>query len=296
MERFSETQKGVIYNVAAHLLWGGMAVYFGLMRHIPAAEIAIHRGLWSLPLAALIIWWLGQWREVFVVFKQPRNLGILALCGSIIVLNWGFYIWSIEVGRALESSLGYFINPLLNIVAGYLFLGERFTRAQLIAIALAVVAVAIQTIASGVFPWLGLLLGGSFCLYGLLRKTVKVGPTQGFMVEVMVIAVPLLLLEMWFFKQGTALFAGNTYDTLMLIGCGAWTTGALVFFAASLKRIRYSTAGILQFISPSLVFLTAIFMFGEPMDRWKLLSFVLLWIALAIYMAAALREERAKQA
>jgi chloramphenicol-sensitive protein RarD len=296
MHGLTETQKGVTYNVAAHLLWGGMAVYFGLMRHIPAAEIAVHRGLWSVPLAAIIIWWLGQWGDVFKILRQPRTVALLALTGAIIVFNWGFYIWSIEVGRALESSLGYFINPLLNIVAGYLFLGERFTRAQVVAIALAVVAVAIQTISSGVFPWLGLLLGGTFCIYGLIRKTVQTGPTQGFMVEVMLIAPPLLLLEIWFLEQGTAHFGANTFDTLMLAGCGAWTTGALVFFAASLKRIRYSTAGILQFISPSLVFLTAIYMFGEPIDAWKLFSFALLWVALAIYTMSSLRTERAKSA
>jgi chloramphenicol-sensitive protein RarD len=294
MQGLSEQHKGILFNVIAHLFWGGMAVYFGFMRHIPAMEIAIHRGLWSVPLAILIVWWLGQTKEVLAVFRQPRNLALLALTGSIIVLNWGFYIWSIEVGRALESSLGYYINPLLNIVAGYFLLGERFNRAQLAAIALAVVAVLIQTISSGVFPWLGLLLGGSFCIYGLIRKQVSVGPTQGFLVEVLLIAVPLLVLEAFFFKSGVARFGATVSDTLLLIGCGAWTTGALVFFAASLKRIRYSTAGILQFISPSLVFLTAIFMFGEPIDRWKLLSFALLWVALTIYSVSAIREERAK--
>jgi chloramphenicol-sensitive protein RarD len=295
MNGLSEQHKGVLFNVIAHLLWGGMAVYFGLMRHIPAMEIAVHRGLWSVPLAVLIVWWLGQTRDVLAIFRQPRNLAILALTGSIIVLNWGFYIWSIEVGRALESTLGYYINPLLNIVAGYFVLGERFNRAQAVAIALAVVAVLIQTIASGVLPWLGLMLGTSFCLYGLIRKKVSVGPTQGFLVEVLLIAPPLVILEWWFVRHGVAKFGGTTFDTLMLAGCGAWTTGALVFFAASLKRIRYSTAGILQFISPSLVFLTAIFMLGEPIDRWKLLSFVLLWIALAIYSFSAFREERARR-
>jgi chloramphenicol-sensitive protein RarD len=162
----------------------------------------------------------------------------------------------------------------------------------MVAIALATVAVLVQTIASGVFPWLGLLLGGSFCIYGLIRKQVSVGPTQGFLIEVLLIAGPLLVLEAVLFKTGAAKFGGTTYDTLMLVGCGALTTGALVFFAASLKRIRYSTAGILQFISPSLVFLTAIFMFGEPIDFWKLLSFALLWLALAIYSFSTLRGER----
>ena len=292
----SEQHKGVVFNVTAHLFWGGMAVYFGFMRHIPAAEIAVNRGLWSLPLAALIIWWLGQWADVWRALTNPRHLAILTFTGMIIVFNWGFYIWSIEVGRALESSLGYYINPLLNVLAGYVFLGERFTKAQMLAIAFAACGVVVQTIASGVFPWLGLALGASFCIYGLLRKTVPVGPTQGFMVEVLVIALPLLIAEFWFMKSGTAHFASNGFDTAMLVGCGAWTTGALVFFAASLKRIRYSTAGILQYISPTLVFLTAIFMFGEHIDRWKLLSFALIWIGLAIYSFSAIREDRLKQA
>jgi chloramphenicol-sensitive protein RarD len=144
-----------------------------------------------------------------------------------------------------------------------------------------------------VFPWLGLMLGASFCLYGLLRKMIPVGPTQGFMVEVALIALPLLAFNIWLFQTGEAKFGGTVFDTLMLMGCGVLTTGALVFFSASLKRIRYSTAGMLQYISPSLVFLTAIFMFKEPLDMWKLLSFVLLWIALAIYSWSAWKADRA---
>jgi chloramphenicol-sensitive protein RarD len=286
-------QKGVIFCVIAHLFWGGMAPYFGLIRHISAPEIAVNRGLWSLPIAALIIWKFGQWADVWRVFRAPKQLAILALTGSIIVFNWGFYVWSIEVGRAMESSLGYYINPLLNVVAGYAFLGERFNRAQLAAIVLAVVAVIVQTVATGVFPWLGLMLGASFCLYGLLRKTVAVGATQGFMVEVTLIAAPLLAYNLWLFQSGTAKFGENTFDTLMLMGCGVLTTGALVFFASALKHIRYSTAGMLQYISPTLVFLTAIFMFKEPLDIWKMLSFILIWIALAIYSWSAWAEERA---
>ena len=292
VQSLSEQHKGVLFNICAHLVWGGMAVYFGFMGHIPSNEIAINRGLWSLPIAALIIWWLGQWGDVWQALRNPRHLGILALTGAIIVFNWGFYVWSIQVGRALESSLGYFINPLLNVIVGFLFLGERFTRAQVVAIGFAVTGVLVQTISTGVLPWLGLALGGSFCLYGLLRKTIPVGPTQGFFVETLVIAVPLLFAELWLIQQGTAHFGSNAKDTLLLMACGLWTTSALVFFAASLKRIRYSTAGILQYISPTLVFLTAIFMFGEHMNFWKAVSFVLIWIGLAIYSVSALREDR----
>jgi chloramphenicol-sensitive protein RarD len=291
----SEQHKGVLFNVIAHLIWGVMAPYFGLIRHIWAGEIAVNRGLWSIPVAAVIVWRLGQWPDVLAILRNPRQLSVLALCSLIIVFNWGFYVWSIEAGRAMESSLGYYINPLLNVVAGYFFLGERFNRYQVVAIALAVVAVVVQTVATGVFPWLGLMLGGSFCLYGLLRKTVPAGPVPGFMVEVMLAGLPLLAYEFYLFQQGTALFGSTPFNTLMLMGCGLLTTGALVFFALSLKRIRYSTAGLLQYISPSLVFLTAIFMFGEPAGFWKLLSFALIWTALAIYSYSAIREESVRR-
>lgn len=291
MHGMSESQKGVLFCVIAHLFWGGMAPYFGMMRDVPVMEIAVNRGLWSLPIAIAIVAWFGQFPDVGRVFRNPRHLAILALTSSIIVFNWGFYVWSIEVGRALESSLGYFINPLLNVIAGYLFLHERFTRAQVVAIALAALGVIIQTVATGVFPWLGLMLGTSFCIYGLLRKMVPVGATQGFLVEVMLIAPPLVVVEYWLFQKGEATFGSSPTTTLMLIGCGGLTAGALLFFAESLKRIRYSTAGILQYISPSLVFLTAIFMFGEHMDRWKLLSFVFIWVALAIYSVSAFRND-----
>ena len=293
---FSHAEKGVIYAVCAHLTWGAMAVYFGFMRHINPMEIAVHRGLWSIPFAAIIIWWLGQYRDVLKAIASPRNMAILALTSSIIVLNWGFYIWSIEVGRTLESSLGYYINPLMNVVMGYLFLGERFNRLQLVALVFAGIAVLIQTISAGVFPWLGLMLASSFCLYGFLRKTIKVGPTQGFFIEVCIIAMPLLLVELWLRSKGEMHFGTNVKDTLLLMGCGAMTTSALVFFAASVKLLRYSTVGLLQYISPTLVFLTAIFLFHEPMDKWKLLSFIILWIGLAIYSFSALMEEKNRRA
>ena len=226
----------------------------------------MHRGLWAIPCAALIIWWLGQYKDVWQAVASKRNLAILTLTGAIIVFNWGFYVWSIEMGRTLEASLGYYINPLMNVVMGYLFLGERFNRLQMVALLLALIAVLIQTFAAGVFPWLGLMLATSFCIYGFLRKTIAVGPTQGFFIEVCIIAIPLLLTQVWLVNNGEAHFGGTLPDTLLLMGLGLMTTSALVFFALSIKLLRYSTAGLLQYISPTLVFLTAVFVFGEPMD------------------------------
>jgi chloramphenicol-sensitive protein RarD len=292
--KLSEPNKGVLFAVIAHLFWGGMAVYFGLLRHINPMEIAVNRGVWSVPVAALVIWYLDLGSKVWLAIKSPKTVLTLAFTSAIIVFNWTFYIWCIQHGRTLEASLGYFINPLLNVVAGFLFLGERFNRAQLIAIALASVGVIVQTITSGAFPFLGLALAGSFCIYGLLRKTVSVGPVEGFYIEVLLIAAPLLAVEAWLASKGQTHFGGSLFDTLMLLGCGVLTSGALIFFAASLKRLRYSTAGLLQYISPSLVFLTAVFVFHEAMDGWKMLSFVIIWIALVIYSVSSLRTEAIK--
>ncbi|WP_395688310.1 EamA family transporter RarD [Aestuariivirga sp.] len=288
-------ETGVVLAVMAHLVWGGMAFYFGLIRHISPVEIAVNRGFWALPVAVLVVWYLGQWPDVRRALTNPRHVAILALTSSLIVFNWGFYVWSIEVGRTLESSLGYFINPLLNVVMGYLFLGERFTSPQKVALGLACVGVIVQTVALGYFPWLGLMLAVTFCLYGFLRKTIPVGPTQGFLIEVLIAALPLLAAEWWLAERGEARFAANGYDTLMLMGCGVMTAVSLMLYAASIRRIRYSTAGLLQYISPSLVFLTAVFIFGEQMNVLKLVSFVIIWIALAIFSWTALRDERLRR-
>ena len=291
LKNLSEPNKGVLFAVIAHLFWGGMAVYFGLIRHINPMEIAVNRGVWSIPIAAVVVWWLGQFTEVWAVLKNPKMVLILTLTSAIIVFNWTLYIWCIQHGRALEASLGYFINPLMNVAVGYVFLHERFNKLQMLAIGLACVAVTFETIATGVFPFLGLSLAATFCLYGLLRKTIAVSPVPGFFVEVLLIALPLIGVEIWLAKNGMTHFGDNTFDTLMLIGCGALTSGALIFYAASLKRIRYSTAGLLQYLSPTMVFLAAIYVFHETIDQWKLISFGIIWLALAIYSVSALQTE-----
>ncbi len=292
----TQSQMGAFYCVAAHLVWGGMAIYFGLIRHVSPLEIAVHRGLWSLPIAGLVIWWLGHGASLRRALGQPRLLLILAFTSALIVFNWGFYVWSIEAGRTVEASLGYFINPLFNVVAGFLFLGERFTRAQTLAIGLAAAGVLIQTVATGAVPWLGLMLGATFCLYGFIRKTVNVGAIEGFFIECLLIAGPLLAAQAWLYGRGDAFFGTAPYETLMLIGCGGMTAAALMLFAAAIRRIRYSTAGMMQYISPSLVFLTAVFIFREPMDVWKLASFIVIWTALAIFTVSAVRDDRMRRA
>lgn len=215
----SEAKKGVAFGIAAHLVWGVMAYYFKLIEAASPVEIAVHRGLWSLAIAVIVIWALGQYDDVRKALASPRIVLTLLFTSLLIVFNWGFYIWSIQNGRTIEASLGYYINPLLNVVVGAIFLGERFTRVQLVAIAIAVIAVLVQTIALGVVPWLGLMLGSTFCLYGLIRKTVDVGATQGFFIEVLLIFIPALVIAVWMGEKGEALFLTTPFYTLMLMGC-----------------------------------------------------------------------------
>jgi chloramphenicol-sensitive protein RarD len=291
-EGLSDVRKGAAFCVAAHVVWGVMAYYFKLIEGASPIEIAVHRGLWSIAVALAVVWHLRLFGNVRRAMANPRILLTLSFTGLLILFGWSFYIWAIQNGRTIEATLGFYVNPLMNVVAGAVFLGERFSRLQLIAIILAAVAVLILTVATGVVPWLGLMLSASFCLYGLIRKTTPVGATEGFFIEVLVIFLPSLAMAFWLGSTGEAKFLTTPFHTLMLIGCGVLTAIALLFFAAAIKRIRYSTAGLLQYISPSLVFLTAVFIFGEPMDGWRWLSFALLWLALAIYSYSALDQMR----
>lgn len=295
MSGLTETQKGVLFCLGAHLVWGGMAWYFKQIGHIPPAEIAVHRGLWSVPVAWIVLCWLKQTGEVKKIVRSPRYLMVLAFTAALIAFNWGFYIWTITIHRTLESSFGYYINPLMNVLLGYLFLGERFNRMQVAALAFAIVAVVIQGVSIGVFPWLGLTLAGTFCLYGFIRKLIPVGPVPGFFIEVSIVSIPGLAYVAWAYGNGTGHFLANVPDTLMLLGCGVMTSAALILFAAAIKRIRYATAGLLQYISPSLVFLTAVFNFGEPMSPLRWLSFGLIWVGLVIFSFGSLREDRSRR-
>jgi chloramphenicol-sensitive protein RarD len=292
----SEPQKGVLFLLIAHLIWGAMAYYINLLDHVPPIEIAVHRGLWSLPFAAAMLLFLGGGKEAITVLRSPRMLAILAFCSALIVFNWGFYVWSIQVGRAAEAALGYYVNPLMNVLVGYLFLHERFSRTQAIALGLVVIAVIIQTLAVGAFPWLGLSLAATFCLYGFIRKKVPVSSVASFFVEILILAPFALIYLSWTMSRGSTVFFTSPADTMLLIGLGSFTAATLMLFGAGVKRVRYSTVGLLQYISPSIVFLIAVFVFREPMNELRWLSFILIWVGLAVFSFAALSEDRSRRA
>ncbi len=292
LKRLAPAERGVLYLGLAHLIWGGMAFYLKFLSYIPAWELAMQRAVWSVPVAGITLLWQRRFGDVIAILRRPREMAILTFTGMLVAVNWGFYIWSIEVHRTIEASLGYYINPMINVLFGYALLGERFSKLQAVAIALACVGVLIQTWAVGVFPWLGLFLATTFSVYGLIRKQIPVGPAQGFFVEASLMAIPSLAILLWMGSAGTGHFGREPIETLRIIGLGIMTAAPLLLFATGIRLVRYSTAGMMQYISPTLVWLTAVFILGEPMNAIRLFGFVVIWAALALYTYASLKQDR----
>ena len=286
-----EARKGALYALLAYGLWGTYALYFGALAHFDALEVVAHRAFWSLPVAGAVLIALGRMADLWDIFADWRLMAKMLLTSFLVGVSWGFFVWAVAVDRTLETSLGYYINPLLNVLIGFAVLGERLSRAQTFAVGLAALAVLLQTLTAGVFPWVALVLAASFASYGYLRKTMPVGAVEGFFIEALVLSTVGLLVVAWLSEHGQLRFGTNLSDTLLLIGCGPVTALPLMWFAAAARRIRFATLGLLQYIAPSGLFLTAVFVFGEPLNVWGLASFALIWAALAIYSLDMLRGE-----
>ncbi|MEO9877319.1 MAG: EamA family transporter RarD [Anderseniella sp.] len=283
-------RNGIICALIAYLMWGTYAAFFALLAHVNALEVVAHRAFWSIPIAAAVMLVMGRTQDVLRVVKTPKLLGLMCLTTLLVTISWGVFVWAVAVGRALETSLAFYINPLLNVAVGYLVLREKMTGLQFIAIGLAVTGVAYQTWALGAFPWLSLLLGAAFSAYGFLRKTIDVGPVQGFFVESFILSVLGLAVVSWLGTQGPLAFGSDWNTTALLLACGPMTALPLMFFATAARRIRFSTLGLLQYIAPSMLFLTAVFVLNEPMQPAQLVTFGFIWTALALYSFSSLRQ------
>lgn len=291
-ESEAAARRGFALGFSAYFLWGLLPFYMKWVAHLPLLEVVVHRVVWSVPIAALVLVWLGRTADFKAALRSPRTLAMAALTASIITFNWSIYIWAIAADRAIETALGYYINPLVTVMIGALLLGERLNRVQTLAVVLATVAVAILTYENGKLPWISLALAFSFAAYGYFRKTLPVGPSQGFLLEVMILSVPACAYIAWLVSTGTDhLVPGNWIDTALLIGCGPITAIPLLMFAFGAKALRLSTLGLMQYIAPTMVFLIAVFVFNEPFGKVQLVAFVLIWIALAIYTWSSLREK-----
>ena len=275
---------GFLYALTAYLLWGFLPLYMKALAHIPPIEVIAHRVVWSVPVALAVLWVTSRTADLKAAFRSPRMLGMGVLTAALISLNWGIYVWAIGSGHALDAALGYYINPLFSIFLGAVLLRERIGRWQGAAIVLAALAVAILTWEAGRLPVVALGLTLTWGFYAFLKKWLPIGPNQGFALEVLLLLPPALAYMAWLWGAGGGHFLqGVSLDNALLLGCGLVTAGPLMIYANGAKRLRLSTIAIMQYIAPTLIFLTAVFIFDEPFSGVKLAAFCLIWAALAIY-------------
>ena len=289
----SQARRGFLLALGAYFLWGLLPFYMKAVAHLPLAEVIAHRIVWSVPIAALVLVWAGRTADFKAALRSPRTMAMAALTAALISVNWGIYVWAIAVDRTVETALGYYINPLVVVVVGALLLGERLNRLQIAAVVLAAVAVTVLTIEGGKLPWVSLALAFSFAAYGFFRKTLPIGPSQGFLVEVLLLSVPALGYIVYLIATGQDhIVSSNGTDTALLIGCGPITSIPLLLFAFGAKLLRLSTIGIMQYIAPTMVFLIAVLIFDEPFGTTQAVAFALIWAALAIYSWSMLTTAR----
>lgn len=283
-----EQKIGGAFAATAYTLWGIAPLYFKQIDEVPAQEILLHRIVWSFLLLAIVLTVLQQWPKVVAVLRQPKM--VAAMLGTALLLagNWGLFIWAVNNQHMLDASLGYYINPLLNILLGMVFLGERLRPLQWTAVALAFGGVLLQLIHYGSLPWIALVLAGSFALYGLFRKKLATDAISGLFIE----SLLLMPLALWYWLQ----FADSPYANLLenplqlnlwLVAAGVVTTVPLLCFIAAAKRLQLSTLGFFQYIGPSFMFVFGVFIYGEALDPSKLLTFGVIWTALLLYSVDA---------
>jgi len=282
-----EAVKGVGYGLAAYTIWGSFPLYFALFAGVPSYEVLIHRVIWSCVFLAIVVSFLSRWQPVRSALARPRKLGFVFGCAVFIALNWGVYIYAVETRHVLQASLGYFLTPLVNVGLGMLVLRETISRLQIVAVALATIAILYQLFLLGVVPWITLVLAFSFGTYGLLRKQVELDGLSGLFVETLLL-LPVGLLALGLLGAvGESHFNDSTGVMLLLMSSGIVTAIPLLFFAGAARRLRLATVGFLMYINPTLQFFIALFVFDEPMSGEKLVSFVMIWIALGLYSWSA---------
>ncbi|WBU53183.1 EamA family transporter RarD [Paracoccus sp. SCSIO 75233] len=286
---------GFLYALGAYGIWGILPLYMKQLSHIDPAEIIAHRVIWSLPIAAAVLIARGRTGDVRAAFARPRLLAMAALTAALITVNWLTYVWAITNNHAMEAALGYYINPLFSISLAALLLGERLGRLQLVAVGLAALAVIILTLETGSLPTVAIVLTFSWGFYAFFKRSLPLGPNQGFMLEVLILFLPALAYLIWLESNGGGHFGRNWTDTLLLIGCGPVTAIPLMFYANGAKLLRLSTIGVMQYITPTMVFLIALFFFNEPFEGARRIAFPLIWAALFIYSFTLIRDARARR-
>jgi chloramphenicol-sensitive protein RarD len=275
---------GVLAAAGAFFVWGMVPLYFRALHGVPALEIIAHRVLWSVVFLVLLVSLTRGFGDVRATFRQPRTVARLALSSALVIGNWLTFVWAVNAGRILDTSLGYFITPQVNVLLGFLFLHERLRRAQWLAVLLALAGVLNQIFLLGQLPWISLVLALTFGSYGLFRKQIAVDSITGLLVET-VLAAPLalgFLLYQW--RIGALAFGQRDRSTdALLAGLGIVTAIPLMLFAAGARRLRLATVGFLQYLAPTMTFALAVLVYGEKLGFARTLTFVLIWTGIAVY-------------
>ncbi|MBU0462118.1 MAG: EamA family transporter RarD [Proteobacteria bacterium] len=283
---------GVLFAVAAFTAWGFLPAYWKQMQEVIPLEILCHRIVWSCIFLTIIISFQKRWGEVGDIVKTPAKLKGLILSGFLIGFNWFVYIWAVNSGRVVETSLGYYINPMFNVLIGYFLLGETFGRLQRIAVLFAMTGVIYSLIAYGALPLFALALAISFALYGYARKKIQAAPIPGLLVETMVLFVPALGYILYRIIWVGSYFINDLILTLWMIGAGVVTSLPLLWFAATAKKLKLSTIGILQYLAPSIAFILGVFIYKEDFTRHNLITFGFIWMGVVLYTWGSLMQNR----
>lgn len=286
----SRTRAGLLFGVGAYLSWGLLPIYFKLVAMVPSTEIVAHRILWSLLfLAALATLW-HRWPAIRAALATSRVMITLTLTALLIGGNWLIYIYSIVSGHVIESSLGYYLNPLINVLLGVVLLKEKLSRLQVVATLLAAAGVSVLAVGAGTGLWISFTLAGTFAMYGFLRKIAPVDALEGLSIETLILTPIALGWLFWLHRQGQVGFFEHGSGVAMLLVLGGVITAVpLLLFTAAARRLPYSTMGFLQYISPTLQFLTAVLLFGEHLTTAHMICFALIWSALALVSFDGLR-------
>ena len=285
--------RGVIYGASAYVTWGIIPIFWKFLTHVGAVEIVAHRIVWTLifAIAALAAW--ERLPKLWAALRTPRTVMALAVSALLIAVNWGLFIWAVTADRIIDTSLGYYINPLVSFMLGVVWLGERLTKIQLVAIGLAVLGVLNQTLSLGYLPWISLALAVSFGIYGLIRKTVAVESLEGLTIEAILLAPVSLGYIVYLVVSGQGAFFHVSLNTdLLLVLAGPLTAIPLLLFAAGARLVRLSTMGFLQYLAPSISLVLAVFLYHEPFTQAHAVTFALIWSALALVSWEAFRRER----
>jgi chloramphenicol-sensitive protein RarD len=292
-----ERRAGVLFALGCFGIWGFAALYFRQLDGVPPLEILLHRSAWSVLFLLPIVLWSGRLRTIAQALTTLRSWLTLLLSATLLAVNWLIFIYAVEIDRVLECSLGYYINPLMSVALGVLALGERLSRLQLVAIALACAGVLVLAVQGGSFPWIALSLAATFAVYGLLRKTMALGSAEGLLAETLLLLPFMLGGILWFAIAGEGRFAaGELRIDLLLAASGIVTAVPLLLFASAARRLKLSSIGMFQYIGPTVQFVLAVFLFNEAFTSAHAITFALIWLAVALFLFENWRTTRAARA